>query len=83
MVHDLAASCWQGFVLAACGGALGLLGAFYGVRLIRTQLYGVQPTDPVTLAGIALVLVVVVLVASWIPARRAARVPAVQALRAG
>jgi putative ABC transport system permease protein len=59
------------------------LGAFYGVRLIRSQLYGVQPTDPVTLAGIVLLLVVVVLVASWIPARRAARVPAVRALRAG
>ena len=51
--------------------------------MIRTQLYGVEPTDPVTLGGIVVLLMLVVLVASWIPARRAAGVPAVEALRGG
>ena len=73
----------QGAVLASVGGALGLAGAFGAVRLIRAQLYGVEPTDPVTLAGIVLLLMLVVVVASWIPARRAAGVPAVEALRTG
>jgi ABC-type antimicrobial peptide transport system permease subunit len=73
----------QGVALAAAGGAVGLVGAFAGVRVIRTQLYGVEPTDPVTLAGIVVLLMLVVLIASWLPARRAAGVPAVEALRAG
>jgi len=58
-------------------------GALGGVQLIRTQLYGVEPTDPVTLGGIVVLLMLVVAVASWVPARRAAGVPAVQALRTG
>jgi ABC-type antimicrobial peptide transport system permease subunit len=73
----------QGVALAAAGGAVGLVGAFAGVRVIRTQLFGVEPTDPITLAGIVVLLVLVVLIASWLPARRAAGVPAVEALRAG
>jgi putative ABC transport system permease protein len=72
----------QGLVLATAGGALGLAGAFAAVRLIRAQLYGVEPTDPVTVVGILVVLTLVVFVASWMPARRAATVPAVDALRA-
>jgi predicted permease len=73
----------QGAVLAAAGGSLGMLGALAGVRLIRSQLYGVEPNDPVTLAGIVVLLMLVVLMASWMPARRAAGVPAVETLRAG
>ena len=73
----------QGVALAAAGGALGLVGALAGVRVIRTQLYGVEPSDPVTLGAIVVLLALVVLVASWAPARRAAGVPAVEALRAG
>jgi hypothetical protein len=60
-----------------------MLGALAGVRLIRSQLYGVEPNDPVTLAGIVVLLMLVVLMASWMPARRAAGVPAVETLRAG
>jgi len=73
----------RGVALAAAGGALGLIGAFMAVRLIRAQLYDVEPTDPVTLAGIVVVLLLAVVAASWIPARRAAGVPPVHALRGG
>ena len=71
----------QGLVLAAAGGAVGFVGAFAAVRTLRAQLYGVGPNDAVTMIGIVALLLVVVLVASWMPARRAAAVPAVDALR--
>lgn len=73
----------QGLVLATIGGALGLAGAFAAMRLIRAWLYGVEPADPVTLVAIVVVLTVAVVVACWIPARRAASIPAAQALRGG
>jgi putative ABC transport system permease protein len=73
----------RGLVLAAAGGVVGLVGASAAVRLIRAQLYGVEPSDPVTLAGIVVLLVLAVLAASWVPARRAAGIPAVEALRGG
>ena len=72
----------QGAVLAAIGGLVGLAGGFAAVRLLRARLYGVGPNDAVTMIGVVAVLLVVVLVASWMPARRAAAVPAVNALRA-
>lgn len=72
----------QGVVLAASGGVVGFAGAFAAVRMLRAQLYGVGPNDAVTMVAIVALLVVVVLVASWVPARRAAAVPAVDALRA-
>ena len=73
----------RGLVLAAAGGVVGLAGASAAVRLIRAQLYGVESTDPVTLAGIVVLLMLAVLAASWVPARRAAGIPAVEALRGG
>jgi predicted permease len=73
----------RGLVLAAAGGAVGLVGASAAVHLIRAQLYGVEPTDPITLAGIVLLLTLAVVAASWMPARRAAGTPAVEALRGG
>lgn len=73
----------QGIALAAVGGVVGLGGAAVATRLIRARLYGVEPTDPVTLLCIVVVLILAVLAASWIPARRAAGVPAIQALRGG
>ena len=71
----------QGVTLAVIGIVCGLAGAIAATRVMRSLLYGVEPTDPATLFGIVGMLIVAVLAASWIPARRAAGVPAVQALR--
>ena len=67
--------------LAALGLTVGVFGALAGTRLMEGLLYGVEPTDPGAFAGAALLLVAVTLLASWIPARRAARVDPSQALR--
>jgi ABC-type lipoprotein release transport system permease subunit len=50
-------------------------------RLVKSMLYGIQPWDPPTMLGGVVVLVAVALAASWIPARRAARVQPMDALR--
>jgi predicted permease len=71
----------QGVALAAMGVALGLAAALAVAQLLRGLLYGVPGTDPVALGGAAGVLAVAAMVASWIPARRAARVDPVVALR--
>jgi predicted permease len=71
----------QGFGLAATGVVLGLGGAFALTRVMKEQLFGVSATDPATFAGIALLFILVALAASYIPARRAARVDPMAALR--
>jgi ABC-type antimicrobial peptide transport system permease subunit len=71
----------QGLALGAAGGAIGLTAAVALTRSLRSLLYGVEPTDTVTLAGIVAILLLAVIVASWVPARRAAGVPAMRALR--
>jgi predicted permease len=71
----------QGAILAAAGGALGLAGALIGTRVLRGLLYEVTPTDPPALAGGTLVLIGVALLASYLPARRAARMDPLEALR--
>jgi predicted permease len=71
----------QGIRLAAIGIVFGLAAAFATTGVLRSLLYGVETTDPATLFGIVAMLVLAVTAASWIPARRAAEVPAVQALR--
>lgn len=68
--------------LAAVGVALGLAGALALGRVMRSLLYGIGATDPATFAGVAALLGVVALVACWLPARRAAQVDPVEALRA-
>ncbi|HKQ62645.1 MAG TPA: FtsX-like permease family protein, partial [Candidatus Polarisedimenticolaceae bacterium] len=67
--------------LALAGAALGLAAALALTRLLAAQLYDVRPTDPPTLVAVTLLLLGVVVVASWLPARRAARVDPVVALR--
>jgi ABC-type antimicrobial peptide transport system permease subunit len=62
-------------IVAGVGAALGLS------RLVKSMLYGIRPNDPLTIAGGVSILLAVALAASWIPARRAARVQPMEALR--
>jgi putative ABC transport system permease protein len=72
----------EGLAYALAGVAVGLVAAAALTRAMRTLVYGVSPTDPVTFGGLALLLFGVACLASWLPARRAARVDPVVALRA-
>ncbi len=72
----------QGFVRGLLGCALGLAGAILGTRFIAGLLYGVPSVDLLTFAGTAALLLVVAILACWLPARRAAKVDPVVALRA-
>lgn len=72
----------NGLVMVGAGIAIGLAASLALTRAIRALLYGVTPTDPVTFVGVSLLLAVVALVASYVPARRAAAVDPARALRA-
>ena len=67
--------------LVLAGLVLGVPAALIGGRLIATQLFGLSPTDPLTLVGAAIVLAVVAMLAGYLPARRASRVNPLTALR--
>jgi ABC-type antimicrobial peptide transport system permease subunit len=67
--------------LAGVGVVVGVAAAMALTRLVKSMLYGVQPWDPATMAAGALLLLAVALAASWIPARRAAGVQPMDALR--
>jgi len=71
----------QALTLVAIGAAIGLVAAVGPTRLIRNQLFGVAPTDPLVMAGVVTVLLVVALIASAIPARRAASIAPQIAMR--
>ena len=64
------------------GLVIGLVGAFALTQLMETILFNVSPTDPATYAGVTVFLLAIGLLATYLPARRAARVDPVEALRA-
>jgi predicted permease len=71
----------QGLVTTLIGVAIGVAGAIVLTRTLRSFLFGLSPTDPVTFAGVALLLILVALLACYFPARRAAKVDPMEALR--
>ena len=71
----------KGLKLALIGSVIGLAGALASARLVSSQLYGVKSSDPVTFVSVSLLLVVVAALASWLPARKAAKVDPMEALR--
>ena len=72
----------RGVLLTMGGLGIGLIGALVGTRAMRSLLFAVSPTDPGTIAAVGILLAVVAVVASYLPARRAAKVDPMEALRA-
>src|SRR5205085_3420261 len=72
---------WQAMSLVGLGLAIGLAGAIAATRLLTSMLFEVKPGDPMTYAGVAVLLCAVALMASYLPARRAAKVDPLIALR--
>jgi ABC-type antimicrobial peptide transport system permease subunit len=71
----------EGLIVTVVGIVIGIGAAFGLTRLIASQLYGVTPTDPLTLAIVVLLLTAIAMVACVIPARRAASAEPLRALR--
>jgi ABC-type antimicrobial peptide transport system permease subunit len=72
----------QGMALTGIGIVFGVALFALVARYLRSLLYGIEPGDPLTLVGVSLVLVMIAALASWVPARRAARSDPMNALRA-
>jgi ABC-type antimicrobial peptide transport system permease subunit len=71
----------QGMAPVVLGVGLGIAVAFWASRLVAGLLFGVSASDPLTFSSIPLLLAVVALAASWLPARKATRVDPLNALR--
>jgi putative ABC transport system permease protein len=71
----------QAMTLVAISVVVGLLGAFAATRLLNSLLFGVDASDPITFAAIVLLVGTVAFLAAWLPARRAASVDPIVALR--
>jgi ABC-type antimicrobial peptide transport system permease subunit len=72
---------FQGMRLALVGVVLGVASAYGLTKLIASLLYGVQARDPAVFVGVPVLLILVALIAVWVPAKRATRVSPVDALR--
>jgi putative ABC transport system permease protein len=79
--HVLGLMLTMGARLVIAGLAIGVAASLASTRLLRSQLFGVEPADPVAYLAVAVVLGLVTLIACYLPARRAARVDPVVALR--
>ena len=73
----------QGLGMALAGLVVGIAGALVVTRVLRSMLFEVAPSDPATFVGIVVLLLATVLVATWLPARRAASIQPMEALRDG
>jgi putative ABC transport system permease protein len=71
----------EGARLAVAGVAMGIAASFGATRLVSSLLFGVSATDPITFLGVAVLLCLVALLASYLPARRATRLDPTTALR--
>lgn len=72
----------EGISLVAVGALVGIVVALFATRVLRTMLFDLAPSDPMTYAGVAVLLALTAIMASWLPARRASRVDPIEALRA-
>jgi ABC-type antimicrobial peptide transport system permease subunit len=72
---------WQALRLGAAGLAIGLAGAAFATRVLDSLLFGVSTGDPATFAAVSAALITVLLLAAYLPARRATRVDPMVALR--
>ena len=71
----------EGAMFAVGGVAIGLIVAIVSTRFVASWVYGVGATDPMTFAAVAVAMIAVALAASWVPAYRASRIDAMEALR--
>jgi putative ABC transport system permease protein len=71
----------QSLALAAAGAVLGVVAAIAGTRLLQSLLFDVSPTDPLVLGGTVAVLLLIAVIAAAAPARRAARIDPLEAMR--
>ena len=71
----------QALKITALGAGLGLVASLGTMRLLSSLLYGVKPSDPLSLLGSSVVVILVAMVATYFPARRAAKVDPMVALR--
>jgi ABC-type antimicrobial peptide transport system permease subunit len=68
-------------LLVACGLAIGIPASAFASRWIASQLFGLKPGDPLTFVAACAVMTLVTMIASYVPARRAASIDPMQALR--
>lgn len=72
----------QAFSVVGIGVLAGLATTLAAARVLRSMLFQIRPTDPVTLAGVCVLLLAVALLAAYLPARRVTKIDPAQALRA-